>query len=68
MVWAVRDRHPGITNTWELVRESYKGPRLWQFMEDYIKGCAQCQESKTNVHRSIVPLQCFDMVVEARPF
>ena len=42
--------HPGISNTWELVQEQYKGPRLHEFVEQYVKGCACCQESKTNVH------------------
>jgi len=60
--------HPGIANTWKLVREQYEGPRLRQFMEDYIKGCARCQESKTNVHRSKAPLQHFDMPVTEGPF
>jgi hypothetical protein len=60
--------HPGISNTWELVRESYEGPQLRQFIEDYVKGCAQCQESKTNIHRSKAPLQRFDTDVEAGPF
>jgi len=60
--------HPGIVNTWELVREHYKGPHLHQFIEDYVKGCARCQELKTNVHRSRAPLQCFDTPVEEGPF
>jgi len=60
--------HPGISNTWELIREQYKGPRLREFVEQYIKGCARCQESKTNVHRSKAPLQRFDTPVEEGPF
>ncbi len=60
--------HPGITNTWELVREHYEGPRLCQFVEEYVKGCVRCQESKTNVHRSKAPLQRFDTAVEEGPF
>ena len=32
--------HPGISNTWELVCEQYEGPRLREFVEQYIKGCA----------------------------
>jgi len=60
--------HPGILNTWELVREQYKGPRLREFVEQYVKGCACCQESKTNVHRSKAPLQRFDTPVEEGPF
>jgi len=60
--------HPGISNTWELVREQYEGPRLREFIEQYIKGCAHCQESKTNVHQSKAPLQRFDTPVEEGPF
>jgi len=60
--------HPGISNTWELVREQYKGPRLREFVEQYVKGCACCQESKTNIHRSKAPLQRFDTPVEEGPF
>jgi len=60
--------HPGIANTWELVREHYEGPHLCQFVEEYVKGCAQCQESKTNVHQSKAPLQCFNTPVEEGPF
>jgi len=60
--------HPGISNTWELVREQYEGPRLREFVEQYVKGCARCQESKTNVHRSKAPLQRFDIPVKEGPF
>jgi hypothetical protein len=31
-------RHPGISNTWKLVRHQYEGPRLHKFVENYIKG------------------------------
>ena len=41
--------HPGIANTWKLVREHYESPRLREFVEEYVKGCAKCQESKTNL-------------------
>jgi hypothetical protein len=41
--------HPGITNTWNIVKKSYEGPRLRQFVEEYVRGCAKCQESKTNL-------------------
>ena len=60
--------HPGIANTWELVRDHYDRPRLRQFVEEYVKGCTCCQESKTNVHRSKAPLQCFDTPVKEGPF
>ena len=60
--------HPGIANTWELVRQHYEGPRLRQFVEEYVKGCAKCQESKTNVHRVKAPLQRFDTAIDQGPF
>jgi len=60
--------HPGISNTWELVHEQYEGPRLQEFVEQYVNGCACCQESKTNVHQSKAPLQHFDTPVEEGPF
>jgi hypothetical protein len=33
-----------------------------------VKGCAKCQESKTNLPRSKAPLQRFDIHVEDGPF
>lgn len=37
-------------------------------MEDYVKGCAQCQESKTNLHHVRAPLQRFNVLAEEGPF
>jgi hypothetical protein len=34
--------HPSIANTWDLVKRQYEGPRLRQFVEDYVRGCAKC--------------------------
>jgi Integrase zinc binding domain len=60
--------HPGIANTWNIIKQSYKGPRLWQFVEEYIKGCAKCQEFKTNLLKKKAPLQPFNMVIDQGPF
>jgi len=38
--------HPGISNTWTLINRKYEGPHLHQFVENYVKGCAKCQENK----------------------
>jgi hypothetical protein len=48
--------HPGISNTWSLVNRRYQGPRLHQFVENYVKGCAKCQESKVITHMKRAPL------------
>ena len=49
--------HLRIANMWELVRQHYEGPRLQEFVEEYIKGCAKCQELKTNLPRRKALLQ-----------
>jgi hypothetical protein len=60
--------HPGISNTWKLVKRKYTGPRLRQFVESYVKGCATCQESKVITHVKRAPLYRFDTYVEQGPF
>jgi hypothetical protein len=60
--------HPGIANTWDLVRRRYQGPRLREFVEEYVKGCPTCQESKTLTLRKRAPLQPFDTHAEQGPF
>ena len=37
-------------------------------MEEYVKGCPTCQETKANVHWTKALLQRFDMDVEDGPF
>jgi hypothetical protein len=60
--------HPGISNTWTLVNRKYEGPQLHQFVENYVKGCAKCQESKVITHIKRAPLYHFDTHVEQGPF
>ncbi len=60
--------HPRIANTWELVRQHYMGPRLRDFIEQYIKGCTKCQESKTNLPWRKAPLQHFNVPAGEGPF
>jgi hypothetical protein len=60
--------HPGISNTWNLVNRRYEGPHLHQFVENYVKGCAKCQESKVITHMKRAPLYHFDTHVEQGPF
>jgi len=60
--------HPGISNTWDLVKRNYKGPQLCKFVEDYVKGCATCQESKVITHMKHTPLYHLNTFVEQGPF
>ena len=51
------ESHPRISNTWTLVNTcKYEGPQLHQFVENYVKGCAKCQENKVNTHMKRAPL------------
>jgi hypothetical protein len=50
------------------VQHKYEGPRLHEFIKNYVKGCAQCQESKTNLHRTRLPLHRLDTHIEEGPF
>ena len=47
---------------------NYKELRLQDFVEQYIKGCAKCQESKTNLPWRKAPLQRFDVPTGEGPF
>jgi hypothetical protein len=60
--------HPGISNTWDLVKRRYEGPQLRKFVEEYVKGCAKCQETKVITHMKRAPLYHFDTSVEQGPF
>ena len=55
-------------NTWKLVKCKYTGPCLHKFVEQYVKGCARCQESKVITHMKCTPLYYFDTHVEQGPF
>ena len=72
ILWQIHDSpaggHPGIANTWELTREHYEGPQLREFIEEYVKGCTKCQESKMNLPRRKAPLQRFDVPASEGPF
>jgi len=56
-------RHPGIVRTKDLITRSYWWPRLQKDVEDYVKGCAQCQVNKINMHAQKAPL--FLIITEA---
>ena len=60
--------HPGISNTWDLINRRYKGPKLCQFVKDYVKGCSKCQETKVITHMKCASLYHFDTHVEQGPF
>ena len=38
--------HLGIVNTIHLLRQTYQGKDMKNFAENYVKGCATCQQNK----------------------
>ncbi len=60
--------HPGITNTYHLLREEYWWPNIRQDVEEYVKGCAVCQADKINTHHQKPQLFPITTDPEAQPF
>ena len=44
--------HPGIGNTYELMKHDFWWPNMKQDAEQYVKGCVACQANKINTHPS----------------
>ena len=48
-------RHPGINRTRDLVAKYYWWLQLTRDVQEFIKGCAQCQQNKVNTHPAKAP-------------
>ena len=60
--------HPGVNQTKDLVSKYYWWPQLNQNVQDYVKGCADCQRNKINTHPKKAPLSPITLKQEALPF
>ena len=60
--------HPGINRTKDLVARYYWWPQLTKNVQEYIKGCALCQQNKVNTHPQKAPLSPINPLTEALPF
>ncbi len=60
--------HPAIARTKDLIARSYWWPKLQKDVKEYIKGCAQCQANKINMHTHKAPLYPLTTTAETRPF
>ena len=61
-------RHPSISRTKNLVAKYYWWPQLTKDVQEYVKGCAQCQQNKVNTHPQKAPLSPIVPLNEALPF
>ena len=60
--------HPRRDETLCKVQERYSWPHMRQWIEDYVKGCATCQQNKILTYRVKNPLYCIPTVSNAQPF
>jgi hypothetical protein len=50
--------HPGHDETLRKMQERYYWPGMKEWITDYIKGCATCQQNKILTHRKQAPTYC----------
>ena len=60
--------HPGQDETLRKAQELYHWPRMKEWIADYVKGCAICQQNKILTHRKKTPLYGITTPTDARPF
>ena len=60
--------HPGRDKTLRKVQEHYWWPGIKDWVAEYIKGCATCQQSKILTHKKHVPLYCIPTEENIPPF
>ena len=61
--------HPGRDETLRKLREQgIEWPGMKQWVADYVKGCAICQQSKILTHRTRIPLYRIPTPTHAKPF
>ncbi len=60
--------HPGWHEMIQKVQQEYLWPKAWQWIDQYIKGCATCQQNKNLMHCPWVPLFKILVPDNAPPF
>ena len=60
--------HPGIANTIHLLSQTYQGKEMKDFVEEYIRGCATCQQNKPRTTHRKAPLQPITPDPHSGPF
>jgi hypothetical protein len=49
-------RHPGWDEILQKVQERYWWPKIKEWIAEYIKGCATCQQNKILIHCKKTPI------------
>jgi Integrase zinc binding domain/RNase H-like domain found in reverse transcriptase len=60
--------HPGRDETIQATKRKYWWPGMNRWIEDYVKGCAPCQQNKNLTHRTHPPVYHITPDPQANPF
>ena len=60
--------HPGRDETTRRVQENYHWPNARVWIDEYIKGCATCQQMKNLTHQKKPPMYPISVPMNSRPF
>ena len=60
--------HPGISRTTHLLKQHLWWPKMADEVEQYVKGCAKCQQNKVNTQGKKAPLSPIFPHPDANPF
>ena len=60
--------HPGRDETLRKTQEKYWWPKMKEWIADYVKGCATCQQNKILTHRQKAPIYRIPSQVGTLPF
>ena len=60
--------HPGRDKTLRRTREKYWWPKMKEWIVDYVKGCATCQQNKILTHRQKTPMYRIPSQAGTLPF
>ena len=60
--------HPGRDETLRKVRELYQWPKMNQWITDYVRGCATCQQNKIQTHKKKTPIFVIMTTPGMKPF
>ena len=60
--------HPGISHTTDIISDQYWWPGMRDEIQEYIRGCGECQRNKVNTHQTHATLHPISPVSQALPF
>jgi len=66
--WHDQSGHPGRDETICKIQRQYFWPKTRQWVAQYVKGCATCQQNKNLTHRTQTPLYKIPVPENAPPF